>query len=147
MKLLPVVLLLLVAGSDLIADDMIMRSFGSYSFSGEDYDVLVVLKESTKGELVPSITFRSGQLTGITGIGKGASIPVKKGQWVVQFFPPHELWIFNGAQRIDLYERTIEPRGFKASSSTVAPKIRAKVPTAMKKLMGEQVTDQPNKPE
>lgn len=114
---------------------MVMRDYGVYSFSGENYDVVVELTEVTQGELAPKITFREGSKSGSVGIGKKSSITVVPGRWAAQFHPPYELWVYDGVSKLQLYERTLNPDGFKSSSSIVVPELRERAPEELKKLI------------
>lgn len=117
------------------ANDMVMRDYGVYSFKGEDFDVIVELAKVAENGLAPKITFKDGDKeVGSTGIGKGSSLTVIPGHWAAQFRPPYELWIYDGTSKLQLYERTMEPIGFKASSSSVVPELRDRAPEVLKKL-------------
>ena len=121
--------------SSSIAKEMVMHDFGTYRFNAGSYDVAVELKKIADDRLAPRITFREDGKEGSTGIGKGSSLAVVPKQWTAQFHPPYELWIFDGTDKIKLYERTTDPRGFKASSSNVVPSLKERAPEELKQLM------------
>ena len=96
---------------------------------------LLELKEVAADALAPKITFRQDGREGSTGIGKDSSLAVVPGRWAAQFKPPYELWIFDGTDKLQLYERTTEPKGFKSSSSSIVPSLQERAPDEIKKLM------------
>jgi hypothetical protein len=135
MKPLLPILFLLALISPSSANEMVMRDFGTYHFKADGFDVTVDLKEVASDALAPKIAFRENGKEGSTGIGKDSSLAVVPGRWAAQFSPPYELWIYDGTDKLTLYERTIDPKGFKASSSNVVPQLLARVPAALKQLM------------
>ena len=117
------------------ASEMVMRKFGTYDFKSEGFDVTIDLSEVAADGLAPKITFRQDGREGSTGIGKGSSLTVVPGRWAAQFNPPYELWIFDGRDKLQLYEQTVEPKGFKSSSSSIVPSLKERAPEEIKKLM------------
>jgi hypothetical protein len=60
--------------------------------------------------------------------------------WAAQFVAPNELWIFDGFGKVTLYERTIDPRGFKGSDSTVVPGLLQKAPEELRLLIARSAS-------
>ena len=118
-----------------IANEMVMRDFGTYHFKAESFDVTVDLKEAASDALAPKITFGENGKEASTGIGKDNSLAVVTGRWAAQFYPPYELWIFDGTDKLQLYERTVDPKGFKSSSSSVVPSLQERAPAEIRQLM------------
>ena len=138
MKTLLALIILIATPPICEASDMIMRDYGVYSFSGAGFNVVVDLKNVAEGRLAPKITFKEGDLISSTGIGERSSLAVVPGRWIAQFRPPYELWIYDGTSKLQLYERTVEARGFKGTSSSSAPELLDRVPPELKRLMSER---------
>lgn len=121
-------------------DNFVMRDFGMFDHKDDEYSVRIELVEGANNGLAPKFIFNENGRESSTGIGKGHFISVIPKQWAAVFRPPHELWIYDGKGALHLYERTMNPSGFKSSSSTVVPELFSQAPEELKKLIAESVS-------
>jgi hypothetical protein len=83
---------------------------------------------------------------GQTGTGKGHPMKLAPGKWAAQFVPPNQLWISDGLGQVHLYERTIDPSGFKASQSSLVPALMIEAPEELRKIISESNTPEAQAP-
>lgn len=68
---------------------------------------------------------------------KGSPMKVAPSGWATQFVAPNQLWIFDGLGQVTLFERTVDPRGFKQTDSSVVPDLLTKAPEELRLLMAK----------
>lgn len=64
-----------------------------------------------------------------------SNVKVVKGKWRAAFEEPNKLWVYDGDKTVHLSERTHNPSGYKASSSTIVPDLLTKVPKELKAVI------------
>lgn len=112
--------------------EKLIRHFGSVDL--KQFRVTIDLGSKEPSGLTVRLKFQDA---GETGTGADSSIPIVPGKWAAQFVAPNELWIYDGASTVLLYERTISPEGFKASSSAVVPRLLGRAPIELRAIMKE----------
>lgn len=123
MKTLAILLPILLACAPCHAAEPLLREFGTTTDAKSGTKIeLTKIKDDALGV---KITFTSAGQESSTGTSV-SGMPVKPGQWAVQFRPPSELWIYDGRSVLHLYEKT--DLGFRAVSSTAVPDLWKKAP-------------------
>ncbi len=133
-KILVTIVTLLAVGLPNIHAQLITES-GTHSFSEQSVTVAITGDEPNKQNFTMSFDLPS--FKGQTGTGKGHPMKLAPGKWAAQFAPPNQLWIFDGLGQVHLYERTIEPSGFKASQSSVVPSLLVEAPEELREIISE----------
>ena len=128
------IIILLAAGLPNIHAQLITVA-GTHSFP--DQAVTIAIIGAEPDELNFTISFDLPSFKGRTGTGKGHPMKLAPSKWVAQFVAPNQLWIFDGLGQVHLYERTINPSGFKASQSSVVPALLVEAPKELREVIPE----------
>jgi hypothetical protein len=116
----------------------LVTAAGTHSF--RNGEVVVRVDGARPNELNFTMTFDLPSFRGETGTGKGSPMKVAPKGWAAQFVAPNELWIFDGLGKITLYERTIDPIGFKGSGSTSVPSLLKNAPEELRLFMAKSAS-------
>jgi hypothetical protein len=92
------------------------------------------------------MSFNLPTFKGETGTGKDHPMKLAPGKWAAQFVAPNQLWIFDGLGQVHLYERTIKPSGYKASSSSVVPALLVEAPKELREIISKPSTPEAQAP-
>jgi len=130
MKRAIISLALICYGSVCYGQEPLIHQFGSVDL--KQFGVNIELGSKDPSGLTVRLKFQGA---GETGTGADSSIPIIPGKWAAQFVAPNQLWIYDGASTVLLYERTISPKGFKASSSAVVPSLLERAPTELRAMI------------
>lgn len=124
----------------------LITTAGTHSF--RNGEVLVSVAGTRPDELNFTMTFDLPSFRGQTGTGKGSPMKVAPTGWAVQFVAPNELWIFDGFGKITLYERTINPSGFKGRDSNNDPSLLKNAPEELRLFIAKSASSKcvPMKP-
>lgn len=113
----------------------LLTSAGIHAFP--DSKVVVSITGTELSEMDFKMTFDIPTFKAEVGTGKGSPMKVAPNGWAAQFVSPNQLWIFDGLGKVTLFERTIDPRGFKQSDSSVVPSLLTKAPEELRFLMAK----------
>lgn len=133
MKATLVILLGFLGAAHGLAEELLMTELGSYSYTQPA--VTVAVTDGGDAKVAVKMSFNEPDFKGSVGTGKDDPMKVVPGKWALQFVPPHELWIHDGAGRVRLMQRTLQPSGFKNSSSDVVPELLTRAPEKLRKQM------------
>ncbi|MFD0895199.1 hypothetical protein KBB96_00430 [Luteolibacter ambystomatis] len=123
MKPFAIVLPILLACVPSHAAEPLLRDFGTTTEAKSGTRIeLTKIKDDALGVKVTFVSEGRESTTGTSTSG----MPVKPGQWAVQFRPPSEIWVYDGRSVLHLYEKT--DLGFRAVSSTSVPDLWKKAP-------------------
>ena len=122
----------------------LIESAGKHPFPEES--VVIEIAGTSTDELNFTMKFELPSFKGQTGTGKGSPIKVAPNKWAAQFVAPNQLWIFDGLGHVTLYERTIEPSGFKGSGSKVVPELLTKAPKELQAIISNITKAEPRPP-
>ncbi len=111
----------------------LITEIGTHSFP--EHGVAIIISGAKEDELNFTMSFELPSFKGQTGTGKGVPMKLAPGKWAAKFVSPNQLWIFDGLGQVHLYERTINPNGFKASSSDLVPALLTKAPKELKTVI------------
>jgi len=134
--LLSIVILLAVGLPNIHAQ--LITDAGTHSFP--DQSVTIAITGAEPGKLNFTMSFDLPSFKGETGTGKGHPMKLAPGKWAAQFVAPNQLWIFDGLGQVHLYERTINPSGFKASQSSIVPALLVEAPEELRTVISESPT-------
>lgn len=118
----------------------LITSSGTHSF--QNGEIVVGIAGAKPDEMNFTMTFDLPSFKGQTGTGKRSPMKVAPTGWAAQFVAPNELWIFDGLGKVTLFERTIDPRGFKGSDSTVVPNLLKNAPEELRLFMAKSTSFQ-----
>ncbi len=111
----------------------LITSPGKHAY--QDSNVVIDISGTKPTEMNFTMVFDLPQFKGQTGTGKGSPMNISSKNWAAQFVAPNQLWIFDGLGKLTLFERTIEPNGFKGSDSEVIPTLMANAPEELRLFM------------
>lgn len=106
----------------------LIKEPGEYKFTTDGVTIAV---RTFDPALDVRITYNLPSFRGTTGTGDDSPLRIAPHQWAIQFEAPNQTWIYNGIDRLWLFERTVTPSGFKASESISAPRILDNAPKAI----------------
>lgn len=116
----------------------LITTAGTHSF--RNGEVIVSVAGTRPDELNFTMTFDLPSFRGQTGTGKGSPMKLAPTGWAAQYVAPNELWIFDGFGKVTLYERTIDPPGFKGSDSKIVPSLLKNAPEELRLFMAKSAT-------
>lgn len=111
----------------------LITAAGTHSFP--EQSVAIAITGDEPNELNFTMSFDLPNFKGQTGTGKGHPMKLAPGKWAAQFVAPNQLWIFDGLGQVHLYERTLNPSGFKASQSSLVPALLAEAPEELREII------------
>lgn len=119
----------------------LLTTSGTSSYS--NHGVTITLTETPAAALEVRLAFNLPDFSGSTGTGKDSPMEIVPGKWAAQFEAPNRLWLYDGLGLVRLYERTLKPRGFKASDSRSVTSLPVSAPPELRKFMSQAAKPAP----